>query len=411
MKYRNRHLEKKIKEYSAFYKVILLTGARQVGKSSLLAHLYPKYKNITFDPIQDIYGAKEDPDLFLDNFPAPLILDEIQYVPQLLAALKRRVDLSDKKGQYFLTGSQNLSILRSVSESMAGRVGIIRLENMSPSEMAGLGKSPNNWLEKWLNSPEEFDGNISIVKNFDSTLARFLWRGAMPALLDAPDSVISDYYNSYTQTYVERDVRIIENVRDLSQFGRFIRITSALTSQEINPSHLGREIGVNPETAKRWLNMLNYGYQWIELPPYFGNAIKRISKKRKGYFTDTGLVCYLQNILTADALISNPIWGAVFETFAVNLIIKQLSRFSVSPQLFHWRTSGGAEVDVVIEMNGRLFPIEIKAKTKISGHDVRGIQAFMDTYKDKSAPGIIFYAGRESYKIKKNVWLIPWLAQ
>lgn len=411
MNYRKRHLEEKIKELSSFYKVILLTGARQVGKSSLLSHLYPEYKHITFDPVQDIYGARKDPDLFLDNFPPPLILDEIQYVPQLLPAIKRRVDLSDKRGQYYLTGSQNLSILRSVSESMAGRIGIVQLSGMSLLEMRGLGADEDNWLQKWIISPQNFNGDISLIDNFDQPLINFLWRGTFPALLDAPDSIIPDYFNSYTQTYVERDIRLIENIKDLSQFGRFIRIASALTAQEINPTHIGREIGINPDTAKRWLNMLYYGYQWIELAPYSGNAIKRLSKKRKGYFSDTGLVCYLQNILTPEALLSNPIWGAIFETFAVNQILKQLSRFSSTPTLYHWRTAGGAEVDVIIEMNGRLFPIEIKAKTNLSGHDTKSLRVFINTYKEKCSQGIIFYAGKEIYKAAENIWAIPWLAK
>jgi predicted AAA+ superfamily ATPase len=338
-------------------------------------------------------------------------LDEIQYAPQLLPAIKRRVDLSGQKGLYYLSGSQNLSILRSVSESMAGRIGIVQLANMSLLELSDMGDSDENWLQKWLSDPQKFDSKITLINNFDQPLAKFLWRGTFPALLDAPDSIIPEYFNSYTQTYVERDIRIIENIRDLSQFGRFIRITAALTAQEINPTHIGREIGVNPDTAKRWLNMLNYGYQWIELPPYSGNAIKRISKKRKGYYTDTGFVCYLQNILSPEALLANPLWGSIFKTFAINQISKQLSRFTTSSQLYHWRTNGGAEVDIVIEINGKLFPIEIKAKTNLSGHDVKGLRAFLNTYKDKSAPGLIYYAGKECYKVTNDVWAIPWLAE
>ena len=410
MNYRKRALEKKALEYASFYKVVLVTGARQVGKTSMLTRLFPTYKHITFDPVQDIYGAKEDPDLFLENFPAPLILDEIQYVPQLLAALKRHVDKTPQTGQYFLTGSQNLSVLRTASESMACRIGIINLDNMTPAELCNEGDNPQNWLQKWTNNPQGFTGNISLLKGFDTPLSHFLWRGTMPGLLDAPDSIVSGYYNSYVQTYIERDIRMMDNIRDLNDFGRFIRLASALTAQEINGAQLGRDIGISPETAKRWLNLLGFGYQWIELLPYSGNVIKRISKKRKGYFTDTGLVCYLQSITSADALVASPLFGALFETFAVNFIQKQLARFSGPSQMYHWRTSGGAEVDIVLDMNGKLFPIEVKAASKLSGHDTKGIRAFIDTYPKKSSPGIIFYAGTECYKINNFTWVVPLLA-
>jgi|AntAceMinimDraft_17_1070374.scaffolds.fasta_scaffold07304_1 predicted AAA+ superfamily ATPase len=410
MNYRTRFIEKKIKQLASYYKVILVTGTRQVGKSTILTKLFPDYKHITFDPVQDIYRARIDPDLFLDNFPSPLILDEIQYVPELLPAIKRRVDNDDSKGQYFLTGSQNLSMLKTVSESMAGRVGIIKLENMLPIEMIGIGNTNKNWLNKFLNDPQIFDGKISLLSNFNTNLVEFLWRGTMPGLLDMPDSIVPTYYDSYVQTYIERDVRTIANIKELRDFGMFIRIGSALTSQEINSSQIGREIGITPDTARRWLNILNYSYQWIELPPYFGNTIKRVSKKKKGYFTDTGLICYLQSISSPDALAASPNLGAIFETFAVNLIIKQISRLKYSPTLYHWRTNGGAEVDVVLEIDNNLFPIEIKCKTNLSLHDTRGIKSFMKTYSNKCNYGIIFYAGKECYRISEFIWAIPWLA-
>jgi len=274
MNYRNRHAEKTLLRLKSFFKVVLVTGARQVGKSTLLAHLFPDMKTIVFDPVQDIYGARQDPDLFLNNFPPPLILDEIQFVPELLPSLKRRVDQIDSPGQYLLTGSQNIEMLSSISESLAGRVGILPLEGMTAFELAGMGKQ-NGWLPAYLDTPDALpgllDGKIKLLPN----LTRALWRGTLPGLLDAPDEIVPDYFRSYIQTYVERDVRLMKDIRELAAFSQFLGLTGALTAQEINTSQFGRDVGVTPATARKWLDLLVNTYQWLELFPYQGNTVKR----------------------------------------------------------------------------------------------------------------------------------------
>ena len=403
--YQIRKAEKLVKEYASFYKVIAVLGARQVGKSSMLANMYPDYKYFTFDPVQDLYGARSDPDLFLKNFPPPLILDEIQYVPELIPAIKRFADKLDNKGQYFITGSQNLPVLKNISESLAGRVGIIRLHPMTGDELNNI-QSDKSWLSELLNNGK-IPGSINRFSKTD-TLSSFLWRGTMPGLIDAPDSLVSSYFDSYVQTYIERDIRIIEDVKNLSDFGRFIRLCSSLTAQEINSSQIGREIGVTPQTARRWLDLLIHSFQWIELDPYSGSTIKRISGKKKGYLSDTGLAAYLQRISSPDALMGTRLFGALFETYVVTSIIKNASLMSTKPGMYHWRTSAGAEADVVLEYNGKLFPIEIKAKTNLNKHDASGITAFFETYPSNTEIGIIIYAGSELYRIKENIWAMPW---
>jgi len=410
MEYRKRFIEKKIKKLASYYKVILITGTMQVGKKTVLTKLFPDYKHITFDPVQDIYRAKSDPDFFLDNFPPPLILDEIQHVPELFSAIQRRVDRSDSFGQYFLTGSQNPSILKMASESMAGRVGFINLGNLLPFEMEGLGDAKDNWLKSFLDDPKIFDGKNPTISFYDKSLAEFLWHGTMPGLLDKPDSIVHSYYNSYVQTYVGRDIRTIANIKEFRDYGLFIRVVAGMTSQEINSSLIGRIIGITPDTARRWLDILNYSYQWIELPAYIGDTTKRVSKQKTGYFTDTGFVCYLQSISSPKALASSPNFEAVFKTFAVNLIMKQLSRTNYYPTIYHWRTNGGAIVDVVLDIDNKLFPINIICKTILSLHDTRAIKSFMETYPEKCNYGIVFYAGKEYYRISENIWAIPWLA-
>lgn len=406
MNYLSRHLEPQILESAKHFKSILLLGARQAGKSTLLTHLFPQIKCIVFDPIQDIYGARQDPDLFLESFSAPLILDEVQYVPQLLAALKRKMDKSELKGQYFLTGSQNFSMLKTVAESMAGRVAVFHLDNFTPLEMIGRGQE-QGWVIDYLTHPETFYHNRKTLPSSFFSLVEFLFRGAFPGTSGMPTTQISRYFRSYLETYVDRDLRSQEDIRQLAEFDRFLGICASLTGQEINASHLGREIGISPHTARRWLDLLTFTYQWVELFPYHGNTIKRISGKKKGYFKDAGFACYLQKIDSPEALAVNPKLGSIFETWVVNYIHQQFASISVPPNSYHWRTAAGAEVDLILEKNGMLFPIECKCKTNLSASDLNGLKALRNTYNHVQT-ALIVYAGSEVYKLDPHTIAIPW---
>lgn len=408
MEYLSRHIEGQILEAAKYFKAVLLLGARQVGKSTLLSHLLPDCKMIVFDPIQDLYGARTDPDLFLESFPAPLILDEVQYVPELLAALKRKMDRSDQKGQYFLTGSQNFSMLRSVAESMAGRVAIFHLDNFSLQEMLGVG-SKTGWVTAYLNAPSTFYHDRVTASKELSPLVEFLFKGTFPAVIDLPVSQVPRYFSSYLQTYVDRDVRIQEDIRQLSEFDRFLGLSASLTAQEVNASHCGRELGIAPQTARRWLDLLIFSFQWMELPAYHGNTIKRLISKKKGYFKDTGFAAYLQRVQSPDSLAVAPALGALFETWAVNAVHQQLATLAVPPMMYHWRTSGGAEVDLVIEHEGKLYPIEMKCTTRVGKADLTGMRAFRETYDSKDVmPGLVIYAGTEAHKIDDATTAVPW---
>ncbi len=407
MEYYPRHLETQILEATKYFKAILVLGARQVGKSTMLSHMFPDTKAIVFDPIQDLYRARQDPELFLNSFPAPLILDEVQYVPELLPALKRRMDQNETKGQYFLTGSQNFSVLKSVAESMAGRVAIFHLDNFSLQERLKKGKSAG-WLSQYLENPDTFYQKREI-ENLSMPLVEFLFRGSFPATLEFPLSQIPRYFRSYLETYVDRDIRLQEDIRQMAEFDRFLGILASLTAQEINASHLGREIGISPQTAKRWVDLLSFTYQWLELFPYHGNTIKRLSGKRKGYFKDTGFACYLQKIESPDSLAVNPKLGAMFETWVVNAIHQQFATLTLPPNAYHWRTAGGAEVDLILEKNGTLYPIEIKCKTQLGKTDLSGLKAFRETYSHNTiATALVIYAGSEIYLLDRNTVAIPW---
>lgn len=408
MNYRPRHSEPRLVELARHFKVVLVTGARQAGKSTLLARVFPRHQSFVFDPVQDLYGARRDPDLFLDSFPPPLVLDEIQYAPELLPAIKRRVDRSDANGLYLLSGSQNLAALRSVSESLAGRVGILDLGGLTMDELQGRGEQPG-WLEGFLDDPESLLSRLGGIDEGAGPLPRAMWRGALPGVLDLPDEVVPDYFRSYVATYVERDVRTFEGIRNLADYGRFLQLAASLTAQEVNASQLGREIGVAPLTARRWLDLLTHTYQWLELPPFHGNAVKRVSGKPKGHLRDTGLACSLARVSSPRALLASPAFGALFESWVVNELHRRVSTMRVRPQLYHWRSAGGAEVDLVLERDGRLFPVEAKAATSLSGHDTRGLRAFRETYGDaRVAPAVIVFAGDRPYRVNPHTVAVPW---
>lgn len=407
--YKKRIYEQKIQEFSKLFKVLLLVGARQVGKSSLLAHLFPEIKTFVFDPIQDIYSVRQQPDLFLKDFPAPLILDEIQFVPELLPALKRFVDTSENKGQYFLTGSSQLSMLKAVSESLAGRVVIIPIGIMTPQEMYDEFDAEQNWFLDYLKNPDTFFKQRFTKINNLPTRIEAIWRGGMPGTIGLPNSVLPAYFSSYVQTYIERDVRLLENIEDVALFGTFLALLGALTAQEINFSQLGREIGIVPRTAQRWLQLLMQTYQWSELPAFHVNTIKRLSQKPKGMITDTGLACYLQRISSPEALAASPMQGAFFESYCFNMIKGFCSFLPMMPNFYHWRTLAGAEVDIIVEIDGIFYPIEVKSATTISKNDVRSLEAFKATYPHlKIAKGIVIYAGDECYRVAEDIVAVPW---
>lgn len=408
MNFLPRHLELKLLSAAKHFKVILLLGARQTGKTTLLKHLLPHAKTVVFDPIQDLYDARKDPDQFLTLFPAPLVLDEVQFAPELLSSLKRKVDESEKMGQYYLTGSQNFAVLKSVAESMAGRVAIFHLNPFTPLEIAGMGDQ-KGWLNDYLSYPYEFiHSNRPTIPRLPP-LNEFLFRGTYPRAIQLPLSELERFFLSYIQTYVERDIRLVENIENLSLFGDFLRLSAVLTAQEVNASQLGRELGLSSQTARKWLNLLLYTYQWTEVEPYHGNAIKRLSDKRKGYFKDTGLASHLMRIHSPEAVVTSMKMGPLFETWVVNYIQQQLDLIGLA-NCYHWRSHGGAEVDLILERDGVLFPIEVKAKSKPKHSDTSSIQAFRETYSSKSKimPALIIHAGDETYPLDKETLALSW---
>lgn len=405
--YRPRLLTQRFRALRDAFPAVVVAGARQVGKSTLLRHLYePGAEIVVFDPVVDVENARQDPDLFLNNHRTPLVLDEIQYAPELVASLKRRIDADRTPGQFILSGSQQWRVLTSMAESLAGRAVFLDLEGFCLAEEAG---QPESWLARWLSGPEAFLADSTERLPTSRTLYEHLWRGSLPEATMLEEAVVPDFHAAYQRTYIERDVRLLADVADWQLFGRFIRLCAALTAQEINRSHLGRELGITPQTAGRWLELLKATYQWFEVPAYSGNAVKRVSGKPKGYLADTGLACHAQLLSSPTALGGHPQLGALFETAVSGEIRKHANAMPTPPSMFHWRSTGGAEVDLLLERDGVFYPIEVKATSAPSRRDTTGITAFRKTYPDlRIAPGLVIAPTEKILQLSNHDWAIPW---
>lgn len=390
------------------FPVVVISGARQVGKSTLVQKVFPEADYTVFDPVTDVENARQDPELFLNNHKTPIILDEIQYAPELLPAIKRRIDNNKKPGMYILTGSQQWGVMKNISESLAGRAVFLDLDGFCLAEISEAieGKS---WLWHWLNEQDDFiSRKPSRLKNV-KPLYEQIWRGWLPEPQFLDIGVIPDYYQSYIRTYIERDTRLMADISDFQLYGKFIRLSAALSGQEINYSQLGRELGLTPKTSARWIDILYSTFQWFELPAYSGNAIKRISGKPKGYIADTGLLCAAQVISAPNAIGGHPLRGALFETAVISEIRKLSSILSPSPNMYHWRSHGGAEVDLVLEINGTFYPVEIKAASNPGKNDLSGINAFRKTYPDlRIAKGLVIAPCERFIQLSNEDYALPW---
>lgn len=403
--YHKRLIERHLQDALAAFPVVVVVGARQVGKSTLLRHVAPAAAAIVFDPIQDIANARKDPDLFLASQPRPLILDEIQYAPEVVAALKRAVDRDRRPGQYLITGSQQWSVMASLAESLAGRALILDLEGFAAAELADL---ETGWLGRWLDAPNQPPVAASTQPR---PFTEQLWRGFLPEAQDLPAGLIPDFHRSYQTTYIERDIRLLAEVSDWAAFARFTRLLAALTAQEVNRSELGREIGVTPQTATAWTRMLVATCQWHEVVPWHGNVIKRLSKRPKGYAADSGQVCASLAIPSPSALLDHPSFGAIVETALIGDLRRMASALSTRPIFHHWRSHGGAEVDTVLSYGSRLHPIEIKASSHPGSDDMRGIRAFRaDHPKHAHDMALILAPVERGYQIGDQCWVVPWHA-
>ena len=357
--YIERELERKFNHMNAFFKAILVFGARQVGKSTLIKHIFPEYNRSSFDDRLTRLQAREEPRLFFMNNPRPLFIDEVQKENAILEEIKLIVDESDARGEFLLSGSQRLELMKGMSESLAGRVSVMELPGLSLREIKGV-----SFNRHFVPTEEYLSDREKEIKRYDD-LWSIIHKGSYPELYDI-DRDWQDYYSSYVSTYLERDINELISTDSLT-FTKFMTAVAARTGEMLNYANIASEVGVSEPTIKNWISVLERtGIVYI-LQPYSASALTRAIRTPKIYFRDTGLVCYLTRWLTADALKNSAVAGSVFETFVVSEILKSYSnegrdyRFSI----FYYRgkdkrTSCENEIDLVIQEDGVLYPIEIK---------------------------------------------------
>lgn len=371
MTYIKRSAQEVIEKQEKLFKAILVTGARQVGKTTMLKNMKPDINYITLDDLLLNQAAIEDPDLFIKSNKPPIIIDEIQYAPDLLRYIKIAVDNSEKKAMYYLTGSQQFNLMKNVSESLAGRIGIINLLGLSLREIKQIEFSePFLPTEEYISKRQEKETSISYNEIWD-----IIHKGSMPALYQE-ESDFDMFYSAYVSTYIERDVRSLTQVGDTIAFLKFMTALASRIGQLLNLNNIASEVGISITTAQRWLSILVSSNIVYILEPYYNNIMKRAIKTPKIYFLDTGLAAYLTKWKTAEVLEAGVMAGSFFENFVVVEIIKSYyNKGELRPPVYFYRDKEKREIDLIIEENGKLYPIEIKKTAKPSKEMIDNFKA------------------------------------
>ena len=329
--------------------------SKQVGKTTMLKNVKSDINYITLDDMLLNQSATEDPSLFLKSNKPPIIIDEIQYAPDLLRYIKIAIDDSDKKAMFYLTGSQQFHLMKNVSESLAGRIGILNLLGLSLREIKEIDfNEPFMPTEKYLEKREKFDVKISYDEIWD-----IIHKGSMPALYQ-DESDFEMFYSMYVNTYIERDVRNLTGVGDTLIFLKFMTALASRIGGLLNLNSVATEVGITVPTAQRWLSILVSSNIVYLLEPYYNNIMKRAVKTPKVYFLDTGLVSYLTRWKNKDVLEAGNMAGSFFENFVIVEIIKSYYNGELRPPIYFYRDKEKKEIDLIIEQNGKLHPIEIK---------------------------------------------------
>jgi hypothetical protein len=375
-----RLLKKKLISSAKQYPVVTITGPRQSGKTTLVKTAFPHKRYVSLETPDEREYAETDPRGFLKQLSGGAIIDEIQRAPQLLSYIQTLVDEQQKEGLFILTGSQQLLLLDTITQSLAGRTALLTLYPLSLVEL-----HKNNLAQKDLHNQ--------------------LSAGGYPRIYDRKLNP-AEWCANYIATYIERDVRSIKNVGDLSTFTRFIRMCAARSGQLLNLSELGNDCGINHNTAKSWLSVLEASFIIFLLQPHFANFNKRLIKSPKLYFLDTGVLCYLLNIRDPAAIVTSPHRGQIFETFVMGELVKYYANRGMRAPLYFWRDKTGHEIDCIIDENNKLIPIEIKSGETVSGDFFKNLN-FWKSLSNSREKSFVVYGG-DRHQEREHAEVVSW---
>ncbi len=387
MQYIKRMLERKFLHMNSFFKAVLVTGARQVGKTTMLKHLAAE-QNRTYVSMDNTMAralAKSDPVLFFQTYKPPIIIDEIQKAPELFERIKIMCDESEERGLFWLTGSQQYNMMKNVRETLAGRVGILELYSLSKSETEEL-VFPNE-LDFSLDCLLE--RQLHVKKNDIEDVFDHIWRGGMPDVLRADAEQRQEYFNSYIETYLMRDVSEEGGITDSVRFRKFLNACAALIAQQVNYKNLADVAEISQPTAKEWLHLLEgLGIIYL-LQPYANNELKRLTKTPKLYFCDTGLCAYLSMWLTRDTLMNGAASGHYFENYVVIELLKNFAYASSKAYMSYYRDSNAKEIDIFVEENGMIHPLEIKKSANPDRREIKKYEVLDKAKIQRGSGGIV----------------------
>lgn len=368
-----RELSQEIKDMATYYPVVTLIGPRQSGKTTLIKEIFPNKPYVSLEDMDERNFAEADPRGFLNRFPDGAILDEIQRLPLLLSYLQNIIDHTQQNGMFILTGSHQLALLESITQSLAGRTAILKLMPLDLAELTAA--------------------NISFSLN------DYIYHGMYPKIYKDHINP-TKFYRDYVQTYVERDVRRMINIKDLSMFQHFLKLCAGRIGQILNSHSLSNELGISYHTIANWLSILEASFLIFRLQPYYENFGKRHIKSAKIFFTDTGLASYLLDIHSVNQLERDPLRGSLVENFIVGEFIKNRLNKGLEPSFYFYRDSNQNEVDLLYKVGHQLIPIEIKSSQTFHAQFLKGLNYFKSLAKDRCPKGLLIYAGEQEQEIQ-----------
>ena len=403
MEYISRNLEAVVMQVTKEFPAVLVTGPRQVGKTTMLKKLMEDTdrKYVSLDDLNERSLAKNDPELFLQAHKPPILIDEVQYAPELFPYIKIYADSHHEPGAFWLTGSQVFQMMKGVQESLAGRVAVLSMTSLSQAELSGASMTP---FEIDLEALKERE-KLRIPADVQGIFER-IYRGSMPAIVSGQNTNSQIFYGSFLSTYIERDVRLLSDAIDSLKFLRFITATAARCSQMLNVAEIAQDADINQKQAKDWLQILETLGIIFYLHPYSNNLLKRLVKTPKLYFYDTGLVCHLTRWSSPEVLENGAMNGAVLENYVVSEIAKTWLNSGKEPYMYYYRDKDAKEIDIVLEHDGILNPIEIK-KTSNPGTELTRVFSLLDRASVPRGKGAVVCMKPKVGVIDRENYIVP----